>query len=124
MHSRRFRWRTRPPPPRRRLPRPGSRPRRRSSSREAQSSGSTACCGRHGSPRYISTISRSRYLNKHLQYLGHGAAGLHLLVPQQDDGELQPRPGQGGGHAPGRHGLHTHGQFRGLNIYILCSADL
>ena len=72
----------------------------------------------------ISTISRSRYLNKHLQYLGHGAAGLHLLVPQQDDGELQPRPGQGGGHAPGRHGIHTHGQFRGLNIYILYSADL
>ena len=41
---------------------------------------------------------------------GHGAPGLHLLVSQQDHGQLQPGPRQGRLHPPGRNGLHSDGE--------------
>ena len=34
----------------------------------------------------LPTISTLSTISKYLQYLGHGASSLHLLVPQQDDG--------------------------------------
>lgn len=41
---------------------------------------------------------------------GHGAPGLHLLVSQQDHGQLQPGPRQGRLHPPGRDGFHSDGE--------------